>query len=231
MHRRPNKGNPKIRESRQTNARHDNLRQHQGGPSSTCCAASPKARRSSPTSSAGRVWDDDHIRSLLASLSLAYPVGTVMVLETGGEEVRFKPRPVQGVYTNGTKPDRLILDGQQRLTSLYLATFYGKPVDAQHARKKLIKRWYYIKMEAALKPDGDRDKAIVSCRRTVWYATSAVMCSRITPPASSSTSMAYFPSNISSTPATGERASRRTGIGIAGRADFLALQGRGHQAF
>ena len=76
--------------------------------------------------------------------------------------MRFKPWPVQGVYTNGTKPDRLNLDGQQRLTSLYLATFYGKPVDTQHARKKLIKRWYYIKMEAALKPDGDRDEAIVS---------------------------------------------------------------------
>ena len=29
----------------------------------------------------GWVWDDDHIRSLLASLSLAYPVGTVMVLK------------------------------------------------------------------------------------------------------------------------------------------------------
>ncbi len=110
----------------------------------------------------GWVWDDDHIRSLLASLSLAYPVGTVMMLETGGDEVKFKPRPVEGVVVNGVKPDRLILDGQQRLTSLYLATLYGKVVETQDARKKLIKRWYYIDMIKALKPDGDRDDAIVS---------------------------------------------------------------------
>ena len=110
----------------------------------------------------GWVWDDDHIRSLLASLSLAYPVGTVMMLETGSDEVKFKPRPIEGATTNGVKPDRLILDGQQRLTSLYLATLYGKAVETQDARKKLIKRWYYIDMVKALKPDGDRDDAIVS---------------------------------------------------------------------
>jgi len=110
----------------------------------------------------GWVWDDDHILSLLASLSLAYPVGTVMMLETGGEGVRFKPRPVEGTPVNGTQPDRLILDGQQRLTSLYLATLYGAPVDTQDSRKKKIKRWYYIDMVKALNPQGDRDEAIIS---------------------------------------------------------------------
>lgn len=110
----------------------------------------------------GWVWDDDHIRSLLASLSLAYPVGTIMMLETGGNEVKFKPRPVEGVTTNGIQPERLILDGQQRLTSLYLATLYGKVVETQDARKKLIKRWYYIDMVKALAVAGDRDEAIVS---------------------------------------------------------------------
>lgn len=110
----------------------------------------------------GWVWDDDHICSLLASLSLAYPVGTVMMLETGGEEVRFKPRLVEGVVSNGAKPERLILDGQQRLTSLYLATLYDGPVETQDARKKKIRRLYYINMAKALNANGDRDEAIVS---------------------------------------------------------------------
>jgi len=110
----------------------------------------------------GWVWDDDHIRSLLASISLAYPVGTVMMLETGSEEVKFKPRPVEGVLVNGLTPDRLILDGQQRLTSLYLATLYGKVVATQDARKKYIKRWYYIDMQKALSVNVDRDDAIIS---------------------------------------------------------------------
>lgn len=110
----------------------------------------------------GWVWDDDHIRSLLASLSLAYPVGTVMMLETGGEDVKFKPRPVEGVGINGIHPERLILDGQQRLTSLYLATLFGQPVQTQDTRRKVIKRWYYIDIVKALDVYGDRDEAIVS---------------------------------------------------------------------
>ena len=110
----------------------------------------------------GWVWDDDHIRSLLASLSLAYPVGTIMMLETGGEDVKFKPRPIEGVQVNGVNPERLILDGQQRLTSLFLATLLGQPVQTQDARKKAIKRWYYIDMNLALEENGDRDEAIVS---------------------------------------------------------------------
>ena len=39
----------------------------------------------------GWVWDDDHIRSLLASVSLSFPIGAVMMLQTGNPDVRFKP--------------------------------------------------------------------------------------------------------------------------------------------
>ena len=47
----------------------------------------------------GWVWDDEHIRSLLASVSLSYPIGAVMLLHTGNEDVRFKPRLVEGVIS------------------------------------------------------------------------------------------------------------------------------------
>lgn len=78
------------------------------------------------------VWDDVHIRSLLASVSRAYPIGAVMLLQTGGTEVRFKPRAVEGVsLLNGVKPERLILDGQQRLTSLYGALMSDAPVETK----------------------------------------------------------------------------------------------------
>lgn len=64
----------------------------------------------------GWVWDDDHIRALIASVSLSYPIGAVMLLETGGEGVRFKPRTFEGVELPGpVAPLRLALDGQQRL--------------------------------------------------------------------------------------------------------------------
>ena len=41
------------------------------------------------------VWDEDRIKSLIASVSRAFPVGALMTLETGGP-VNFKPRPVEG---------------------------------------------------------------------------------------------------------------------------------------
>jgi uncharacterized protein with ParB-like and HNH nuclease domain len=37
-------------------------------------------------------WDDDRIRALLATVTLDYPLGVAMTLETGGE-AQFKARP------------------------------------------------------------------------------------------------------------------------------------------
>lgn len=109
-------------------------------------------------------WDVDRITSLLASLSLGYPVGVVMLLEAGGAEVQFATRLVSGVQSaTADKPaERLILDGQQRLTSLYQSLASGQAVQTQDTRKKRLKRWFYIDMEAALEPDGDREAAIVA---------------------------------------------------------------------
>ena len=65
----------------------------------------------------GWVWDDNHIRSLIASLSLSYPIGAVMFLEAGG--VPFKARPFAGGSLQPAPiPKRLVLAGQQRLASL-----------------------------------------------------------------------------------------------------------------
>ncbi|MFH1673363.1 MAG: DUF262 domain-containing protein [Pseudomonadota bacterium] len=111
----------------------------------------------------GWVWDDVHIRSLLASVSLSYPIGAMMVLENGNPDVRFKPRPIEGVELDGElEPERFVLDGQQRLTSLYQTLSYGKVVKTRDVRKRDIKRWYYIDMCKALDLNLDREDAIVS---------------------------------------------------------------------
>ena len=84
-----------------------------------------------------------------------------MTLETGGE-TKFHPRPVEGVnLLNGVEPDLLVLDGQQRLTSLFQATTYGKVVATMNIRKQPIKRWFYFDMCRALGPSEDREEAIV----------------------------------------------------------------------
>ncbi|MFC7617052.1 DUF262 domain-containing protein [Actinokineospora soli] len=107
----------------------------------------------------GWVWPDRNIASLISSISLGYPAGTVMMLKHGGE-VRFKVRPVEGA-TAEAPPDRLILDGQQRLTSLYQALFRGKPVETQDVRGKAVRGWFYIDMRRALLDEADREEAIV----------------------------------------------------------------------
>jgi hypothetical protein len=58
-------------------------------------------------------------------------------LETGGE-VDFKPRPIEGapVGAQETKPQSLLLDGQQRMTSLYQVALRGKVVDTITPKKE-----------------------------------------------------------------------------------------------
>jgi len=107
-------------------------------------------------------WDNDHIVSLLASVSQGYPVGVVMTLEVGDTSVSFAPKPLAGVHKVAVSPSELLLDGQQRLTSLYQALASDKPVDTIDARRKRLTRWYYIDIAKALDPEADREEAIVS---------------------------------------------------------------------
>jgi len=109
----------------------------------------------------GWVWPDRNIASLLASVSLGYPVGTVMMLRTGGE-VRFLQRPIEGADDTAVKPaDRLILDGQQRLTSLFQALLLGRAIETVDVRKNKIVGWFYIDMASALDVHVDREDAIL----------------------------------------------------------------------
>ena len=109
------------------------------------------------------VWDDNHIKSLLASVAVSFPIGAVMLYETGNPEVRFKPRLLEGVVSDGGKqPEWLILDGQQRLTSLFQALMRDHPVETRDARGKKIVRWYYMHIPTALNPAADMDDAIRS---------------------------------------------------------------------
>ncbi len=108
------------------------------------------------------VWDDDHIKGLLTSISLSYPVGAFMLLQSGNPDIKFKTRALEGLTDdNLPQPEHLILDGQQRLTALIQVLSPDKPVDTQTAQKKPIKRWYYINIINSLNPEFDREEAII----------------------------------------------------------------------
>lgn len=111
----------------------------------------------------GWIWDDNHIRDLLVSVSRSFPVGAVMMLETGGG-MRFQTRPVEGLEkTEAVKanPEKLILDGQQRLTTLTQAIALTCPVNTRTSKGKEIKRHYYFDIRQALATPNDLDIAII----------------------------------------------------------------------
>lgn len=107
------------------------------------------------------VWDEERIKSLIASISRGFPVGAIMTLRTGGT-VRFQPRAVEGTDVKDRAPDVLLLDGQQRMTSLYQVLLRGKPIQTVTPRRQKVVRWFYIDIKKALDPSIDRDEAILS---------------------------------------------------------------------
>lgn len=110
----------------------------------------------------GWVWDDTRIRALIASITSKFPVGAAMFLEYGNENVRFKYRVIEGSPARNIVPNELILDGQQRLTSIYSALYSDKPVKTRTDKGKEIDRYYYIDIQKALDPAVDRIEAIIS---------------------------------------------------------------------
>jgi hypothetical protein len=111
----------------------------------------------------GWIWDDNRIKGIIASVAKSFPIGAIMLLETGNENVRFKTKPVEGVKLNDDlKPDLLILDGQQRITSLYQTIITNEIVSTRNEKNYEIKRWYYIDMTKATDESYDLEEAIIS---------------------------------------------------------------------
>ncbi len=68
------------------------------------------------------VWEPSAVRELIVSIVNGYPAGSI--LRVRDSQRMFAIRPIEGVETAVKGHTFLVLDGQQRLTSLYQA-FYG----------------------------------------------------------------------------------------------------------
>lgn len=106
------------------------------------------------------VWGDEDVRSLIASIAKGFPVGALLTLESGGE-VHFKPRLLAGVGQKDVHPAELLLDGQQRMTSLYLCAYSQQPVRTRTPKGTEIDRFYYLDIKLALSESASIDDAIV----------------------------------------------------------------------
>jgi len=67
------------------------------------------------------VWAPDATRELVVSLIRSFPAGNLLFLQGGG--AKFKARSAEEAPELQGQPSFLVLDGQQRLTSLYQALF------------------------------------------------------------------------------------------------------------
>ena len=108
------------------------------------------------------VWDEDRIKSLIASVSRGFPIGALMTLQHGGA-VDFKPRTIEGapLDASSTSPQSLLLDGQQRMTSLYQVTVRNRVVKTVTPKRKKVSRWFYIDIMSTLDRGIDREDAII----------------------------------------------------------------------
>ena len=80
------------------------------------------------------VWTTTRVRDLLDSLYRGYPSGTILVWETD-REMPSRDLDVAQAAT-AWKGHRLLLDGQQRLTSLS-AVVRGQPVEVRGKKKPI----------------------------------------------------------------------------------------------
>lgn len=108
-------------------------------------------------------WDNEHIQSLIASISQSFPVGAVMMLENGGS-VRFEKRRIAGTKPklDRVTPEILILDGQQRLTALFQSLISGNVVNTLDSKKKKVQRWYYLDIKKCVADTIDWEEAVIS---------------------------------------------------------------------
>ncbi|NLB61979.1 MAG: DUF262 domain-containing protein [Clostridiales bacterium] len=109
----------------------------------------------------GWVWDEERIQKLLVSIIKYFPIGAVMMLNAGGHNANFCSVTVKNVPVVDSKPKRLLLDGQQRLTSLYQALYFRGAVDTTDLKKKDVKRFYYFDILEMIKDDIDEDNVVI----------------------------------------------------------------------
>jgi hypothetical protein len=106
------------------------------------------------------VWSRDDITALLASVLEGHFIGSFLLLRTDSDSLPFAVRELEGVRLSSDqlRPDWMILDGQQRLTSLHYA----------FAAPDIPLRWtkypYRFFLDLRRITDGDLDNAISSDR-------------------------------------------------------------------
>ncbi len=69
------------------------------------------------------VWEPDMVRDLLISIAYRYPAGSLLTMPVAGATFALRSFEGAGDLQSGERVNLMVLDGQQRLTSLYQALY------------------------------------------------------------------------------------------------------------
>src|SRR5699024_11342049 len=92
----------------------------------------------------------DLIPSLLVSALHGYTLWAVTVFDTRDEEMRFKTRPLAGAPVAEHDPGMLLLDGEQRLTTLYHCLRGSGNIRTTNFRDETVMRRYFVDVRRAV---------------------------------------------------------------------------------
>lgn len=86
-------------------------------------------------------WDKEDVRAFLESIFKDYFVGSLLLWKVE-KEPEIAVFPIEGVKNNITSPEIIILDGQQRITSLYYA------IKSPVLKEDKIKSYFFINFKS-----------------------------------------------------------------------------------
>ena len=104
------------------------------------------------------VWPRDQVADLVRSVLRGYYVGSVLLLHTNPDHPPFQPSFLRGAVPKGVlpRPKQLVLDGQQRLTSL----MYALTAPDYNLKETKKPRRFFVDLQKALR-DIDDDEIVL----------------------------------------------------------------------
>lgn len=108
-------------------------------------------------------WDEERVRALLVTVLRGHPMGALLLLDADTQDVRFRPRPLDGASPAAdSEPRLLVLDGQQRLTSLMQALSGEGVVRTHDTSGREVQRRYFVHLQTALEGEAAIDEAVIA---------------------------------------------------------------------
>lgn len=98
------------------------------------------------------VWNRQDVEELIVSIMNGYYIGTFLLLDVNPNDTPFSPRSIEGLKTE-LKPRRMILDGQQRLTSIFYALNSHKFDEKMGLGNTKYAYEFFVDMDAAIAND------------------------------------------------------------------------------